>query len=159
MKRSSTKFLGLGLASLAAACAFFVLGVGGSAAMPISHNPNPTTAECQPGQPYNEACETIVTFTFPKTTKVEGSKFELVHLGCNDSCNRVNFRVKHGGKVIAKGTSAPEGNYLPVIHAGLTAWGKEQLRQHGKLTGYAHVCVHPPGPQNFCKGAELTIKR
>lgn len=146
------------LASLLAAGAFLVIGVAGSAAKPSSENPNPTTEECQPGQPYNENCPDIVTFKFPKHSTVKGGKFELVHLGCNNSCNHVIFKVKHGNKLVAKGVTYPHANYLPIIYAGVTPFAKNQLRRHGKLRAYAHVCVHPPGPENFCKGATILLR-
>lgn len=146
------------LASLLAAGALLIVGVAGSAAEGVTENPNPTTEECQPGQPYNANCPDIVTFDFPRHTTVESGKFELVHLGCNQSCNHVFFTVKHGKKLVAKGVTYPHGNYLPIIYAGVTPFAKKQLRQHGKLTAYAHVCVHPPGPENFCKGATILLQ-
>ncbi len=146
------------LASLLAVGALLIVGVAGSAARPISENPNPTTEECQPGQPYDENCPDIVTFAFPKHATVESGRFELVHLGCNQSCNHVIFKVKHGNKLVAKGATYPHGNYLPIIYAGVTPFAKKQLRQHGKLKAYAHVCVHPPGLENFCKGAKILLR-
>jgi hypothetical protein len=71
----------------------------------------------------------------------------------------VNWRVKHGGKVVAKGATETEGNYLPIIHASLTGYAKEELRRHGRLTAYAHVCTYQREPEHFCKGAELLIRR
>src|SRR5262245_31499818 len=104
--------------SLLAAGVLLIVGVAGSAAMPISETKNPTTEECQPGQPYNQNCPTIVTFDFPQRTTVENGKFEVVHLGCNDSCNHVIYKVKHGSKLVAKGVTYPHANYLPVIDGG-----------------------------------------
>lgn len=125
---------------------------------PPAENPNPSTAECQPGQPYNQYCPTIVTFEFPKTSFVENGKVKLVKLGCNQSCNHVNFQATHGKKVAAKGDTWFTSNYLPELTTELKDYAKQQLRRHGKLEVKVNVCVHPPGPQNFCKTGKVTLR-
>ena len=121
-------------------------------------NPNPTRAECMPGQPYNRHCMTIVTFDFPKEAKLSKGNVPIVKLGCNNSCNHVFFTVKHGKHVAAKGSTWYRGNYTPEVLAKLTPWGKKQLHLGKKLSVVAKVCVHPPGPQNFCKSHGVMLR-
>ena len=40
----------------------------------------------------------------------------------------------------------------------LAPWGKKQLQLHKKLSVLAHVCIHPPGPQNFCKNHRVMLR-
>jgi hypothetical protein len=121
-------------------------------------NLNPSRAECMPGQPYNRHCPTIVTFAFPKTAKLKRGNVELAHLGCNNSCNHVFFVAKHGKKVAAKGSAWFGADYTPDVDAKLAPYAKKQLRLHKKLSVVARVCVHPPGPQNFCKSHRVILR-
>jgi hypothetical protein len=81
----------------------------------------------------------------------------IVKLGCNDSCNHVFFTLTHGKHVAAKGEGWFGANNTPEVLARLAPWGKKQLRQHKKLSVLAKVCVHPPGPQNFCKSHRVML--
>lgn len=99
-----------------------------------------------------------VTFSFPQHTQAKNGTFEVVQLSCENSCNHVFFTVKHGNKLVAKGTTWPHANYTPEIDGKLKPFARKQLRRHGKLQAYAHVCVHPPGPENYCQGAKILIK-
>lgn len=156
MGRRARKLFAL-VASLLALTALTLVGT--STAETPSEPPNPTEEECQPGQPYNRHCPTIVTFEFPERSFFEKGKVKLVHLGCNMSCNHVVFSVKHGSRTVAKGTRWPKGNYLPDIYTGISAYAKRQLRLHKKLGVNAHVCVHPPGPENFCNHHKITLRK
>lgn len=137
--------------------------VGASASMAAAgpeyatENPNPSRAECMPGQPYNHNCPTIVTFQFPNHSKVKKGDVELVHLGCNNSCLHVFFVAKHGKNVAAKGTIWFRADYTPDVDAELTPYAKKQLHRYKKLSVNARVCVHPPGPQNFCKSHRIIL--
>ncbi len=155
MNRKASSLIAVLLSALALT-ALPLIGV--SSAMEISETENPTTAECQPGQPYNERCPTIVTFDFPRRSFFADGKVKLVHLGCNDSCNHVTYTAKHGNKVAAKGTRWFKANYLPNLYTGLTGYAKKQLRMHRKLVVNARVCVHPPGPQNYCKSHKIVLR-
>ena len=145
--------------ALFALVALLLVGAAGSTAEPPSENPNPTEEECQPGQPYNRHCPTVVTFEFPKRSFFEDGKVKLVHLGCNMSCNHVLFTVKHGNRQVAKGNRWIKANYLPTVYTGIDGFAKKQLRRHKKLVVNARVCVHPPGPENFCKHAKIILKK
>ena len=67
--------------------------------------------------------------------------------------------AKHGRRVAVKGSTWFKGNYEPTLKTPLTAYAKKQLRDHGKLEVNARVCVHPPGPENFCKSAKVVLAR
>jgi hypothetical protein len=142
--------------SVVAAAALLVPTFAG--AEPSGPDYQPSTAECQPGQPYNRKCPTIVNFTFPKQSVVKSGRAKLAHLGCNNSCNHVNYTAKHGRNVAAKGSEWFRGNYTPNLYGKLTSWAKDQLKEHGELAVTAKVCVHPPGPENFCKSGRVLIK-
>lgn len=146
------------LASALALTALLLVGATGSSASPDYEVANPTAAECQPGQPYNQRCPTIVTFEFPKRSFLEKGKVKLVHLGCNQSCNHVNYTAKHGKKLAAKGSTWFKANYLPDLDASLTGYAKRQLRLHKELSVKVNVCVHPPGPKNFCKSGQVLLR-
>lgn len=165
---SATKPLTVMAATALSVAFLLIVAVAGSPAAtgaapsetppPPAENPNPSSAECQPGQPYNRYCPTIVTFDFPKISVVENGKVKLVKLGCNQSCNHVNFQATHGKKVAAKGSTWFRSNYLPELATELKPYAKRQLREHGKLEVNVRVCVHPPGPQNFCKTGKVTLR-
>ena len=155
MNRKAGSLTTLIVSALALSALFLVAGAG---AMEISETENPTTAECQPGQPYNQNCPTIVTFDFPQKSFLTDGKAKLVHLGCNNSCNHVTYTAKHGNKVAAKGTRWFKANYLPNLYTAVTPYAKKQLRQHKKLVVNARVCVHPPGPQNYCKSHKVVLR-
>jgi hypothetical protein len=145
----------LSLAALVGAAAS--LADAGPEYKPVE-SPNPTRAECMPGQPYNRHCMTIVTFDFPKEAKLSKGRVPIVKLGCNNSCNHVFFTLKHGKHFAAKSSTWYRGNYTPEVLAKLTPWGKKQLDLNKKLGVVAKVCVHPPGPQNFCKSHRVMLR-
>ena len=150
----------LALLVLAVAMAVAAAGAGAEASYEVEPEAGkPTRAECEPGQPYNRQCPTIVTFDFPKRSFFTKGKVKLVHLGCNMSCNHVNWVVKHGKRLVAKSSHWFKANYLPILYTGIDAYAKKQLRRHGKLVVHARVCVHPPGPQNFCKSHRVILRK
>lgn len=40
----------------------------------------------------------------------------------------------------------------------LAPWAKKELSRAKKMAVTAKVCVHPPGPQNFCKSSRVKLR-
>jgi hypothetical protein len=103
--------------------------------------------------------ENIITFAWPKEAKLTKGSVPIVKLACNPGCDHSHafFTLKHGKKVVSKNALWTE-SVNPEILAPLRPYGKQQLHLHKQLSVVAKVCIHPPGPQNYCQTHRVMLR-
>jgi len=140
-------------------CAAGVAAVATSRAAGSAVEYTPESPECQPGQPYNPKCPTVVHITFPKRAVARKGQVTLAQVACNVACNKVNVLAKQGKRKVAASEDWVKGSESVAVTVKLPAAAKKALRNDGRLRVSVKVCVHPPGPENFCDHDVVKVVR